>query len=522
MTPPSEDSTVVLSSGRGPGLVSRGIQAGTLDGLVNLILETAALNDAGVLIFRALKRIEDVFPKAVRGAHIDLQAGGRRLHAGSWVRGGAAAGPLREEALSQFTASGCGLLLPRLEPGPVSVILAPIRTRGRITGALYLESAPGGEPFTDADLRLATAAAMAVTVGLDNSQLYSELLTSLEFNEGILQGLGSGLLAVDAAGVVRKVNGVGLELLGLHAVDVLRRPLSEIPALAPLVPLARKVLQTGERLDRQELDLTRKEGQTPFGVTLVPLKTPSGSVDGVIANFRDLTQVRRLAELVRRGQRLAALGEMAAGVAHEIRNPLNSIRGFVEIILERTQGEDRRYMQIVVEEVERINHIVGGMLDFARQQDFPRVPTDLSKVLLRAQALVAASAERAHVRLTSQVPETCRVLGHADKLEQVFLNLLQNAVEAIAGGGDVALSAAPASEAGVPGWTVRVSDTGAGIPPEDLEKLFSPFFTRKEKGTGLGLAVCHRIVEAHGGRIEVESRPGQGTVFSVWLPGVPS
>ncbi len=519
MTSGSEDSTVVIPPSRVGALIppAGGLQVGTLDGLVDLILDTSALNDPATLVERALGRGREVFPGAARCAFVEIRTGGHVLHPASWPK--AAGGePLRKEAVARFQGLTKGILLTGLEPGSVSVMLVPIRTRGRLVGALYLESSPGAAPFSLADLRLASAAAMAVTIGLDNSLLYGELLTSLEFNEGILQGLGSGLLAVDTAGVVRKVNTVGLELLGLRAVDVLRRPLAEIPSLAPLIPLARKVTQTGERLDRQELDLARGEARVPFGITLVPLRTPSGSVDGVIANFRDLTQVHRLAELVRRGQRLAALGEMAAGIAHEIRNPLNSIRGFVELILERTQGEDRRYMQIVVEEVERINHIVGGLLDFSRQQDVPRVPTDMVKVIRRAQALVAASAERARVRLVDLLPERVEVMGHAGKLEQVFLNLLQNAVEAIPQGGEVTVSAECISNGGTAGWAVKVTDTGSGIAPEDLEKLFSPFFTRKERGTGLGLAVCHRILEAHGGRIEVESKQGQGAVFTVWVP----
>lgn len=491
-----------------------------LDGLVDLILDMAVLTDPEVLLSRALRKLQTTFPSAMRGAHLSLDPGaGRRIHPASWSRGSPE--PLtsvREDALAQFDAVNRSLLLPALDPGPVSVILVPIRSRGRLTGILYLASAPGGPAFTDADLRLATAAAMAITIGLDNSLLYTELLTSLEFNEGILQGLGSGLLATDGQGVVRKINAVGLDLLGLTAAEVLRRPLGDVPILAPLVPLMERVAGTGQRLDRQEVELVRGPERLPLGLTLVPLRTASGRIEGAIANFRDLTHVRRLGELVRRGQRLAALGEMAAGVAHEIRNPLNSIRGFVELIQERTAGEDRRYMQIVVEEVERINHIVEGLLDFARQQDIRLAPMDLSPVAVRVMALVAAAAERRHVRLSNRLPEACRVIGNTGKIEQVLLNLVQNAMEAVPDGGDVTLLAVLREEGGVPGWAVHVSDTGCGIPAEDLEKLFTPFFTRKEKGTGLGLAICHKIVEAHCGRIEVSSEAGTGTTFTVWLP----
>lgn len=495
---------------------ARGAAPRPLDGLADLILDMAVLTDPEALLGRALRKLQGTFPHAQRCVHLAMDPpGARRPHPASWSRDGRPAEAL-EAALLRFDATSRSLLLTDVAGTEASVILVPIRSRGRLTGLLYLESGP--EPFNDADLRLATAAAMAITIGLDNSLLYTELLTSLEFNEGILQGLGSGLLAVDGAGIVRKINAIGLEMLGLSASEVLKRHIEDVPVLAPLLPLIRKVADTGERLDRQEVDLSVKGGRLPLGLTLVPLRTASGRLDGTIANFRDLTHVRKLADLVRRGQRLAALGEMAAGVAHEIRNPLNSIRGFVEIILEKTQGEDRRFMQIVVEEVERINHIVEGLLDFARQQDIALAPMDLAPVLVRSLALVAGAAEKRHVRLSSRFPESFQVIGHAGKLQQVFLNLVQNAVEAVPDGGDVTVAAVPREEGGVPGWAVRVSDNGCGIAPEDLEKLFTPFFTRKDRGTGLGLAICHKIVEAHCGRIEMDSELGVGTTFTVWLP----
>ncbi|MCS6798181.1 MAG: ATP-binding protein [Myxococcota bacterium] len=222
--------------------------------------------------------------------------------------------------------------------------------------------------------------------------------------------------------------------------------------------------------------------------------------------------------------RLAALGEMAAGLAHEIRNPLGAIKGSAQVLAETEAGEEaREFLGIIVEEVDRLDRVVRSFLDYARPARGNPQPTDVGTVVQRTVSLLAAECERAGIEvridLAEQLPP---VRVDADRLHQVLINLVQNAVQAMEGrGGELRLStsAHPPSTPGESGRVeVRVADTGPGIPREVLGRLFVPFVTTKERGTGLGLAVSQRIVAAAGGRIEVRSSPGNGATFIVHLP----
>jgi signal transduction histidine kinase len=255
-----------------------------------------------------------------------------------------------------------------------------------------------------------------------------------------------------------------------------------------------------------------------------------GKVVGAVAHFRNLTQVRRLEEQVRRSQHLAALGQMAAGVAHEIRNPLNSIRGFSQLLQEKGGDEKVRaeYSQIILEEVDRINSIVQDLLDFSRQRDLTLVPVPIEKLLEEVARDMQGAAQAAQVQLELLPPQAVipGVLGNSDKLRQVFRNLILNGIEACKAGQRVAVSIAPCEErAGAAGLSrrevaVTIADTGCGIDPAIVGKIFDPFYTQKEHGTGLGLSITQKIVDQHGGRLDVKSELGKGSQFTVFLPAV--
>lgn len=218
---------------------------------------------------------------------------------------------------------------------------------------------------------------------------------------------------------------------------------------------------------------------------------------------------------LRRAERLSLLGEMSAVVAHEIRNPLGSIRGTAEILKDDFSPGDRKYefVEILVKETERLNRVVEEFLRQARPQPGPRQRFDLAEELHLVTTLVAAEAKRRGVSL--ELRELSAVLcGDRDQLRQVVLNLLLNALHATPAGGTVTLSARRDGAQ----LLLQVSDTGAGISAADLPRVFEPFFTTKEEGTGLGLAVAKRIATAHGGTLEVASQEGQGTTVSLRLP----
>lgn len=252
---------------------------------------------------------------------------------------------------------------------------------------------------------------------------------------------------------------------------------------------------------------------------------------------RSYDELKQSQHLLVRQEKLASLGRLAAGLAHELNNPLSSVAGFAEALQRRAGGEGvadqpgatelQEYLTMIQAEVSRAAAIVRRLLDFARQREPAFGPIDLQGVVAEAVSFVERQASLANQRITvAPFPEAYEVLGDPQMLQQVFLNLLTNALDAIEGDGEIRIAARRQEEAvgrglGRASVAVVVSDNGSGISPEDLARVFDPFFTTKEvgKGTGLGLAICQSIVEQHGGTIEVQSEGlGKGTVVTVRLP----
>ncbi len=237
------------------------------------------------------------------------------------------------------------------------------------------------------------------------------------------------------------------------------------------------------------------------------------------------SQRERLDRLYR-AERLAAVGQLAAGVAHEIRNPLTAIRSTIQYLLRGLNPEEPKHQLVhgLLREVDRINNTVGGLLSLSRSGELRKSEIDLLDPLGQAvQLLAARAAEQGveiHCNLGGGGP---RVLGDADPLKQVFLNLLINALQATPAGGRIAVGLAPwprGGQDGTPWVEVRIEDTGSGISPEQMRRIFDPFYTTKQDGTGLGLSICHGIIEQHQGEIQLESVIGVGTVVAVRLPRI--
>jgi two-component system sensor histidine kinase PilS (NtrC family) len=248
---------------------------------------------------------------------------------------------------------------------------------------------------------------------------------------------------------------------------------------------------------------------------------------GAICSFQDLTDIKRMEEQVRQGDRLAAIGRLAAGLAHEIRNPIGSIRGSVEVLRESLapQGDDRRLMDIVLRESDRLDAIIRDFLQFSRPPNLVRVPTDLTgmldEILLMLSnhgGLPEADAPRVQIRRDTSEP-TVKADVDPAQMRQALWNLCLNAVEAMPQGGELRVGVrAVTPESGRPVVQVTVEDTGVGITAAELTQVFEPFYTTKPQGTGLGLAIAHRIVEDHGGEMQVQSEPYRGTRFTLSLP----
>jgi two-component system, NtrC family, sensor histidine kinase HydH len=226
--------------------------------------------------------------------------------------------------------------------------------------------------------------------------------------------------------------------------------------------------------------------------------------------------ILEIEEQLRRADRLSALGELSAGMAHEIRNPLGSIRGTAEILRDGMPAEDPRheFTGILVREVERLNRVVEDFLRFARPAPVARAAVDIDRIVGEVLTLLRQTALKGRVQVVLEAGGLPLLSGNGEQLRQAFLNLALNALQAMPRGGELRVSTGQVGAEA----QVRFADSGQGIPPENLQRIFNPFFTTRHEGTGLGLAITHRIVQGHGGRIHVESRLGEGTTFTIALP----
>jgi two-component system sensor histidine kinase PilS (NtrC family) len=334
-----------------------------------------------------------------------------------------------------------------------------------------------------------------------------------ELHRRIVDNVSSGLLTVTRAGLVSSFNQEAERITGFSAQQVLGRPLVELfPTLGPI--------DAGERQRRIQLEYLDRSGRTlHLGMSLSWLRNARGEPDGAILIFQDLTHLVEMEEQLRKSERLGAIGQLAAGLAHEIRNPLASLSGAVELLASDLPASDRHSQalsQIVQRETARLNRLVSDFLTYARPGPGRSEPVALLALLEELAQLVARDASLG-IEVKLDVPAGLAALGNPDQLRQVFWNLVLNAAQSEPS--DRAVHVRAWRTPG--GVEVAIEDHGCGIDPETRDRLFEPFYTTKPKGTGLGLATVHRVVEAHGGRIGITSAPGEGTTVRVELPSPP-
>ncbi|HSO60735.1 MAG TPA: ATP-binding protein [Desulfobacterales bacterium] len=338
------------------------------------------------------------------------------------------------------------------------------------------------------------------------------------FSDHVVENMPIGLVATDGRGRIAVFNQVAESVLRLSASDALGREASRVlpPELWQQVRSdAAPEIVTGTEIDCVLADLQR----VPLEVGAGALRDESGRFEGSILLFKDLTEVRALRREVARHQRLATVGRLAAGVAHEIRNPLSSIKGFATYFRERYHDnpQDAQTAAIMIQEVDRLNRVVSQLLEFARPVNIIPRPTAIAALIADSLKLIETQAREKSIAVAVEDRSTAAEARlDADRLNQVLLNLYLNAVEAMAPGGTLTVRVADLK--GAPGIEISVSDTGDGIRPEDLSHVFDPYFTTKPAGTGLGLAIAHNIMETMGGGITVASRPGAETTFTLRVP----
>lgn len=336
-------------------------------------------------------------------------------------------------------------------------------------------------------------------------------------SDAVFESINSGIAVLDQDGRIRSINNSAYQILGLSSPEPSDSLSSDVFGDLPINDLCRKV--SGGRLNRWEGSYRTKGGEERvMGLSISRLKDPE---KGFVIIFQDLTEFRGMEDKLQSAEKLSALGRMAASIAHEVRNPLASMSGSVQILKDSLtlQDDDRRLMDIVLEETRRLNHLVGNFLDYARPPGPQFEDVDLRTVVLETVEFLGSSAEMDGVQLQSSVPDEPVILSvDPSQMRQILINMIKNSVEAVNGAGKVAVGLDLETGDMGPRTVLYVSDEGKGIPDDILPEIFEPFKTTKEKGTGLGLAIVYQLVLNHQASIDVETREGKGTTFSIYLP----
>jgi len=330
-----------------------------------------------------------------------------------------------------------------------------------------------------------------------------------QYTLDVIEGMAEGLVNIDQAGILRNVNPEAEHMLGESNRELVGKHWNDAFDGEEWQPV-KKCLSRGMPFYDLEIPPGGSQRQH-LVVTMIPVR---GQAGGMVLFLRDMGEVRSLQTEVRRSERLAALGRMVAGMAHEIRNPLNSIRGFSQHLKNRFTPEsvEMRSVDTIIREVDRLNRVITELLDFSKPREPDLAEIDLNEIVKSTISLVEREAASQGIMCVDETnPEPVHIMGDGDSLKQLLLNLLLNAIQAMPEGGVLTAATAVSGDKAV----LSISDTGMGISEKDQERIFEPFFTSRETGTGLGLSTVHRIAQDHNAEIRVKSSEGEGTKFTV-------
>jgi len=337
------------------------------------------------------------------------------------------------------------------------------------------------------------------------------------FADEVVRHLPVGLIATDRSGRITFFNAAAEEITGLK--KTLAQNKKPDTFLPEKMCGLKESLDQGKTITEQEMECTFTGNEAvPVSVSATHITNDQGDFVGTVLILRDLSEIRRLQNEIRRQEKLAAMGGLAAGIAHEVRNPLSSIKALATFFAGQfAEGsEAQEAAGVMVLEVDRLNRVITELLEFARPTDLNRQASDIGLLLSRSIRLIKQDATNKNIDIKLLTENDIDSIWiDPDRLAQCLLNLYMNAIQAMEDGGTLTVKCAVDRAENV---TITVSDSGRGIAPEHLNKIFEPYFTTKKKGTGLGLAIVHKIIEGHQGHIEVESTIGQGSSFVMMIP----
>ncbi|MEW6054649.1 MAG: PAS domain S-box protein [Nitrospirota bacterium] len=398
--------------------------------------------------------------------------------------------------------------------GTQAYAAVPLISRNKVIGVLWVDNYFNRRPVNEEDLRFLTAFSNHVAAAIENARLFERVKLAEQEMENIFESISDMVYFVDRDHVVKNINKAVSSRLGMPPGDIIgkkcyevfhgtKQPLSECPHM--------------KTVERREAFVEEVEDHY-LGGTFITSSSPifdiSGEFIGTVNVVSDITELKNLRERVIKTDRLAALGEVAARVAHEIRNPLVSLGGFARRLEKKLDGSLKEYADIIAKEVGRLEGILNEILSFVKETRIIKETVNSNEVIDGVISLIWSEIDDRGIVLVKEYSLPIEIFVDPNRVKDALLNILTNAVQAVGTNGTISVKTYVRNGSCI----FEIKDTGPGISEDDLAYIFDPFFTTKKSGTGLGLTITHRIIEEHDGSIEVESRPGEGSTFRVVIP----
>lgn len=397
-------------------------------------------------------------------------------------------------------------------------IVIPINFRNRTIGAVLLGAKDEQTSFSNAERRMLNVLASYTGIFIETMELAASLRESRSYQQSLLEGLPSGVIAVDDQDRVIVFNQEAERITGLNKENVLNHPYENVIP-QKLQKLLKELFQNRTEFRDMEIEMSKNGTVVPIRVSGSCFYSPGGSLLGCQLIFSDISQLRILQRQLERNERLASLGILAAGIAHEIRNPLVALKTFSQLLPEKFYDQEFRsnYARVVIPEIERIDKLVDQLLVFAKPAPAKKEKINLVSVVESTLMLIETQKKFSNISFIKEYSDdTIEVMADPEKIKQALLNILLNSADALEDkeNGFIKLRL----ENGKDNVFIRIQDNGCGISEENLKKIFEPLFTTKPDGTGLGLPIVNEIIAQHNGSINIESKQGAGTTVTVILP----
>jgi PAS domain S-box-containing protein len=411
--------------------------------------------------------------------------------------------------------------------GSIAYAVVPIISRDKVIGVLWVDNLYSRRPITDSDIEFLKGFVDHMASAIENAKLYEQVMEAEQELENIFESISDLVYINSSDYTIKKVNKAVLEKVQKPIQEVIGKKCYEVfhGMTEPWKKCPHyKTLKTN-KASIEEVEDPYLGGT--FLISSSPIFDTTGNILGTVHIVRDVTEIKKLREKVASAERMAALGEMAAKVAHEIRNPLLSIGGFARRLEKKLDGEMKENAKIIVSEVQRLEGILNDTLSFVKTTRLNKIKTNIGEIIENVINLVEPVIYDKGNTLIKEIESPVETFVDYDRIKEAILNIVNNANQATDHGTIIIRLKterrhAPPNLFGISKEerivVIEVEDNGCGIKKEDLDRIFDPFFTTRPTGTGLGLSITKRIVEEHGGKIEVESQYGKGSIFRIYLP----